>query len=189
MRIIKKVLVHSCLKKEQGWDEDSVLPDGCRCRRWITVLEAKGFVDTGEAAFVTVLRRGGESEADCHICGKLPEYQKHCTACEGTGIIKTKKDVSIRGENIVFVSNLKKTPRTATIEKAHIERKLMSKAKEFREESRIDAYERLTVEFLGELGAEVRESKTGEITKPGIPEPADDPKLHTGRRYDYGRAL
>jgi hypothetical protein len=65
-----------------------------------------------------------------------------------------------------------KTPRVATIEKAHIYRAYVDGDKE--EAERIEAYGLMTLEARIEMGIK--------------PEPADDPKTGTGRNYDTGRS-
>lgn len=183
---LKKVLVHSCLKPEKGYDEDNPLPANCRCRKYLSVQDAKSLVDDGEAQYVAAFRRTIDTETPCHICAQVPTLVKSCDSCKRTGTITGKKIIIIRGEDIVFVSRLKKTPRTATIEKAHIER---TNEGHKDETVRADFYEILTVEFHGSLGAAIIAKPSNEIVKKGTPEPEDNPKLGTGRLHDYGRPI
>lgn len=183
---LKKVLVHSCLQREKGHDEDNPLPPNCRCRKWVSMDVAKQLVDDGEAQYVAAFRREIDTEVPCHICGQNPTLVKSCDSCAHTGFISGKKTIVIRGEDIVFVSRLKKTPRTATIEKAHIER---TNEGHKDETVRSDFYEILTVEFHGSLGAAIIAKPSNAIVKQGTPEPEDNPKLGTGRLYDYGRPV
>lgn len=190
----KKVLAHSCLKREQGFTENDILPAGCRCRLFVTLSRAQELINNGEAANVAVLRKVVPVEEPCTICGQDPVFVKSCTNCDKTGIVKSNDYRIIRGEDIVFVSNLKKTPRTATIEKAHIERTFEGHRNEG---VRTDFYEILTVEFLNSLGATVYQNGRvvedefidGKLIRKGKSEPTDDPQLHTGREYDYGRPV
>jgi len=186
MADLKKVLVHSCLKREEGHDEDNPLPANCRCRKWLSVPDAKSLVDDGEAEYVAAFRRTIDTEVPCHICGQVPVLVKSCRSCDQTGFIKGKKIIIIRGEDIVFVSRLKKTPRTATIEKAHIERTNEGHKDEV---IRADFYEILTVEFHESLGAAKIAKPSNTVINPGKPEPEDNPKLGTGRKYDWGRPV
>jgi hypothetical protein len=183
---LKKVLVHSCLKREEGFDEDNPLPPNCRCRLWVTMAEAKQKVDDGEAQYVAAFSRVIDTETDCGICLQDPTLIKSCSNCDKTGIVKGQKTIVIRGEDIVFVSRLKKTPRTATIEKAHIER---TNEGHKDETIRSDFYEILTVEFYGSLGAELRAKPSNDLIKKGKPEPQDNRRLGTGRTHDFGRPI
>jgi hypothetical protein len=200
---LKKVLVHSCLKREDGFDEDYPLPPGCRCREWVSMAEAKQKVDDGEAQYVAAFSRVVDTETDCHICLQDPVLVRSCFNCNKTGIVEGRKTVVIRGENIVFISRLKKTPRTATVEKAHIERTNEGHKDEV---TRTDIYNELTLEFFNSLGAWiikkpdnmpkevalqkglVKRVEHGKF-KQGKLEPEDDPKLHTGRAHDFGRPI
>jgi hypothetical protein len=72
-----------------------------------------------------------------------------------------------------------KTPRVATIESEHIERAYVEGVKE-------------AAERIEEYGMLILDARTyvGPNRIPAIkPEPPDDPKTGTGRRYDFGRAI
>lgn len=176
-----KVLVHKCLQKIEGY-----IPPGtkCGCRKWVAVAKAMEMVEEGDAAYVITEMRISEVDEPCHICAGIEGFKKNCGACLALGTVKVRKLFTVQGENI-YLTSAKKTPRTPTIEKAHIERSFSHKT----DVDRIECYGDLGVELLGELGAQITNAKTGEIVKPGKPEPKDDASKGEGERYDYGRSV
>lgn len=176
-----KVLVHKCLQKIEGY-----IPPGtrCGCRKWISVPKAAVMVEEGDAAYVITEMRISEVDEPCHLCGNIDGFKKYCGACLSMGTIKVRKLFTVQGENI-YLTSAKKTPRTPTIERTHIERAFGKQA----DVDRIEYYGSLGILLLGEFGAEIRDGKTGEIVKPGKPEPENDASTGTGRDYDYGRSV
>jgi len=157
----------------------------------MTYEEAKELVDQGIACPVVLEWILTERDAPCKYCND--ETLKSCQVCGSTGIVKIPAaDARYSVSEIVYVSEdkdartfrsgvAKKTPRVATIEKAHIERAYCSDAGE-EERRRIELYsltEFFTRMFLGKL----------ENLIPAIQdEPANNPETRTGRDCDYGYA-
>jgi hypothetical protein len=177
-----KVLVHKCLQKIEGY-----IPPGtkCGCRKWISIPKAMIMVEEGDAAYVITEMRISEVDEPCRLCGGLPGFQKYCGECRASGTVKVRKLFTVQGENI-YLTSAKKTPRTPTLEKAHVERAITGKQADI---DRIEYYGNLGILLLGELGAQIMDAKTGEIIKPGKPEPKDDASKGEGERYDYGRSV
>jgi hypothetical protein len=179
---IKKVLAHTCFQLGRGLAKDQPLsPKKCRCRQYVSVTEAAAEVALGLAQYVVAVEKVITTEEVCRVCANLDPYKKSCVACSGSGITVHKNVELVRGEDIirtvsadgkdnVTTSKVKKSP---TIEKAHIERAYINNLQA--EQLRIEAYGALNADSINAL-----------IT--GY-EPEDDLKTHTGRRYDYGRAL
>lgn len=190
----KQVKVHSCFQVKKGLEKDTPLsPKKCRCRQYMSVIEAATFVGRGLAQYVVTGEKSTETEEVCSICAGVDNLKKVCTACGKTGVIKSKKVFDIRGEDIIFISlDGTKNPKTTqvkkspTLEKAHMQRAAEGNREE---QARIEVYGATAREFLASLGAEIRNPDTGEVLVPGKPEPADDIKTWTGRTYDYGRGV
>lgn len=122
----------------------------------------------------------------CPIC-QNGDTKKSCQHCRGAGEIEKTYPIVKHGTDIVLVTTgspddkgflvykpvlSKQTPRTATIEKSHIERAYV--------EGNADEAER--IEFYGLMILQARIDMGIGV------EPADDPKTGTGRGCDYGRS-
>jgi hypothetical protein len=122
----------------------------------------------------------------CSICLD-DKIKKGCQHCRGTGQVEKSYPINTYGSDIVLVTTgsldddeqmvykpilAQKTPRVATIEKAHIERAYVQNDKD--EQERIEFYGLMTLESRIEMGIGV--------------EPSDDPETGTGRKYDTGRS-
>lgn len=178
---IVKVLVHKCLQKIEGY-----IPPGtrCGCRKWVPIPKAAVMVEEGDAAYVITEMRISEVDEPCHICAGLEGFKKNCGACLGSGTVKVRKLFTVQGENI-YLTSAKKTPRTPTIERPHIERSFSHVS----DVDRIEYYGNLGIKLLGELGAQITDAKTGEIIKLGNPEPENDASKGQGEEFDYGRSV
>jgi hypothetical protein len=201
---IRKVLAHTCFQRKKGFEEDTPLsPKKCRCRQYVTVEEARVEVERGLAQYTTVFKPS-RAEEDCPVCGALDPLKKTCVCCGGIGKVYVTRQIPVLGDDIIRTvspdgkrslktTQVKKSP---TIEKAHIERANVSDNKE--EQERIEAYGESIAWNLESLGARLRQVTLGKVGKikevvkvlsEGTPEPKNDEKKHTGRRYDFGRAL
>jgi len=142
-------------------------------------------VEKGFAQWIILTQTTLTGKEICHLC--LDEkVKKNCQHCKGTGEVEKSYVVNTYGGDIVLVATgsehegkttyrsvlAKKTPRVATIEKAHIERAYVQNDKE--EQERIEAYGLMTLESRISM-------------KIGV-EPPDDLATGTGRKYDTGRS-
>lgn len=185
--MVQTVRVHTCIQRIEGYIEKK-----CRCRRFIPKSEAEIMTQIGDAEYTIESLKVSERKIDCSFCGGIKPFVKSCGVCNGQGNFSFKETFVVRGADIYMTSAMK-TPRTPTIEKNHILRQFqqdrtkngfISEAKE-----RMHVYGVLNKLVLGELGAELRDSKTGEIILDGRPEPEDNAKTGTGREYDWGRSI
>jgi hypothetical protein len=188
---IRKVLVHSCFDKES---DTPLMPKGCRCRTWKSTTEAAKLVESGIYRYVLAFEKTVQTEEICPNCSNDKNLKKTCIQCDKTGTVLVTSKYPVLGEDIILASevskeNIKtvKVKRAPTLEKAHIQRAVISG--NVHEQMRIEEYGETGFLLLGSLGAEVRNRKTGEIIVKGHPEPKDDIKTGTGRRFDYGRSL
>jgi hypothetical protein len=188
---IRKILVHSCFDRES---DTPLMPKGCKCRRWRTADEAARLVQSGTYRYILASEKTVETEETCPTCSNDKNLKKNCAGCNRTGKILVTSKYPVLGEDIILASesgkeNTKtvKVKRAPTIEKAHIQRGYLSGSTH--EQMRIEDYGESGFMLLGNLGAEVRNRKTGEIIVPGHPEPEDNEKTGSGRRFDYGRSL
>lgn len=193
--------VHHCTGQINVAEERNEPPaPNCRCRKFISIEEATAMVDGREASWVVVKRTRGLAQVVCKLCSG-DKSVKNCAGCSGKGLAPQSVVWDEYNNDIVLVSQLpedktekkrssvlkKKTPRVATIEKAHIERAYVYGKKEAQE--RIEQYGELIVWGLQELGAEIINGQTEEIIFPGKVEPKDNAKKGIGRDYDWGRAI
>jgi hypothetical protein len=188
---VRKVKVHTCFDKE---NENPLSPVKCRCRQYMSASEASILVSRGNYQYVQIGKKELKTVEVCPTCSNDENLKKYCTGCGKTGSVEVVREYPVYGEDIIFVSSDgKKNPKTTqvkkspTIEKAHIERAWLSN--NVPEQARIEAYGGTILEALAGLGAEIRDSKTGEIISKGRPEPEDNLEAGTGRRYDYGRSV
>lgn len=162
----------------------------CTCRQEVSDEEAKELMLNGEAVNVVIERTQKPIQVTCDLC-KGDKTVKNCAQCRGTGEVTRFYTVDTYGDDIVAVSVAIKTPRVATTESKHIYRAYVNGMKGAQE--RIEIYGESTLNLLAELGAELRTSRysnpPNQVVKPGKPEPEDDQKKGTGRRFDYGRAV
>jgi hypothetical protein len=202
----RKVLKHTCFQQQ-----DPLRPKRCRCRKYVTTTEAARLVKDGGAQYVVAYEREIAVEEVCNVCGNDEKLRRTCLECNHTGKHMVEKKIPIYGDDIIItvgsrgrkLVNLtaKKTPRSPTIERGHIIRAnndpddpVSQAARE-----RIEMWGRDTAFWLHSLGAAVRivvndklhpgELRRGAVILQGHPEPEDDAKKGTGRRYDYGRAV
>lgn len=159
--------VHYCINQIKVAEGEQQPPaKSCRCRKFISTAEADAMVKRGDASWVIISRKQVELEIPCSLCGGDPDI-KDCANCRGKGREIVWKPLDSYGNDIVLVSQTpvdnqkgakptpkssalaKKTPRVATIEKAHIERAYIYNYKE--DQERIEDYGRLTAEARKEL--------------------------------------
>jgi hypothetical protein len=197
--------VHHCpdqVKIAEGSKEPPAAK--CRCRKYYTLHKATELVRRGDATWVILRRHLEPREGTCQLCKGDPEV-KNCANCQGTGKEIQTVEMVTYGEDLVLVSQTpvnsktgrpekkrssalaQKTPRSATIEKGHMQRAYLDQQKEAAE--RIEEYGRLNRDFLVSLGAELRNPNTGTVFMEGRPEPENDAAKGQGRRYDFGRSL
>ena len=152
----------------------------------ITIADATEQVERGFAEWLITSSYTSPLKLVCHICQNT-EAKKSCQNCGRTGEVEKEIRVNIFGTDIVLVAAgsitadgsltfrsvlSKKTPRVATIEKAHIIRAYVNGNKD--EQERIEAYGLMTLETR--------------IAMPIGVEPPDDPSTGTGRNCDWGRS-
>ena len=178
----KSSLVHACFS--QNLNEQK--PKKCHCRQRMSLSEATEEVSRGSAEWLILTSKTHTDRQICPICLNA-ETKKTCQNCAQTGEIDEIHLVNAYSSDIVLVSvgslNASgtttyrhalalKTPRVATIEKAHIERAYVYNNQE--EQERIEAYGMDTLQTRIDMG----------ITD----EPEGDAKTWTGRIFDYGRS-
>jgi len=185
--------VHHCLGQIDVAEERKEPPaPNCRCRKYISIERATQIVKSGDASWVVVGRTTGPADIVCSIC-KGSKDVVNCSGCKGVGTVVKTVVWNKYNNDIVLVSQLpdderekkrssvlkKKTPRVATIEEAHIERAYVEGNKAAQE--RIEEYGYLILDARAFIGRDrIPMIKT---------EPADNPKTHEGRTYDWGRAI
>jgi len=221
---MKKVKMHSGCKGQEDVAIGVIEPPApfCRCKKLIDYTRANELVKTGQASWVIVSKKPVDVEVECPFCESMTDTEKKtCAECGGKGKITERKEIPSYNNDIVLLSSVSadpknkkyrwntrmKTPRVATIEAKHINRAYIDKL--LYAEQRIEEYRTMIQEELGSFGAELRNSKTGEIVKEGTPEPEDKVTVYPpgsitfkdgsknrlrwsveqGRRYDYGRAI
>ena len=179
--------VHHCISQEmvaQGFDEPPARR--CRCRKFVTLVEATLMVKLGEAKWAVVARKRVPVEKACPLCHGSDDVMNCANECKD-GKVEVFEEIDSYNNDIVRVSraavNKKerkyrpwlamKTPRVATIEAKHIVRAYHDGVKEAQE--RIEEYGRLDREMIADLIV-------------GF-EPEDNPEKGTGRRYDFGRSV
>jgi hypothetical protein len=193
--------VHHCTGQINVAEERNEPPaPRCRCRKFVSIDVATAMVDAGEASWVVIKRTRGNADMACEMCIG-DKSVTNCAGCKGKGLVNMPVIWDEYNNDIVLVSQLpgdktekkrssvlkKKTPRVATVERAHIERAYVYLKKEA--EERIELYGESIVWSLQELGAEVINGHTGEVIMPGKVEPKGDAKKGTGRDYDWGRCI
>jgi hypothetical protein len=179
---MKLPIEHSCFAQHLNEKK----PKKCRCRKRITLAEATTAVEKGFAQWLVISSTIALSKEICSLCLGGP-FKKSCQHCKGLGEIYVPYEIKISSNDVVLVTTgstndsgglvyrsvkAKKTPRVATIEKAHIERAYVDGVKE--EQERIEAYGLMTLESRIEMGIGV--------------EPLDDLATGIGRIYDRGRS-
>lgn len=179
--MIKKVRVHTCPETRDGR-----FAGDCTCRKYVTVEKAEQLKENGLASHIISSHKQIEVEGECGICGADQQLKKSCRVCNKTGIAFNKKDHFEYSEDL-YMRPILRTPRTATIEKNHIEYAYIKLDKDAAK--RIELYHQSDKLALAKLGAEIRDSRTQNILIDGTPEPEDNPKTGTGRRFDYGRPI
>ena len=221
---MKKVKMHQgCLGQEMVATGESAPPaPKCRCKKMVDYVYANELIKTNQAKWVVIERTPVDVIEGCSFCLDMTDVEKKsCSLCAGLGKIKVLREIEKFNNDIVLMSQMSvdvknkkyrrntraKTPRVATIEAKHIKRAYVDDLRYAVE--RIKEYEAMIQEELGEFGAELRDSKTGEIAKQGNPEPKEEVKSYPpgsitfadgtknvswywtveGRRFDYGRNL
>jgi hypothetical protein len=179
---MKLSLVHVCFNQHLSEKK----PKRCNCRKRISLTEATQQVEKGFAQWLILNEYTTIGSEICPIC-QNGDTKKNCQHCKTTGEVEKAYPVRVLGTDIVEVTagcldeenrivyrsvKAKKTPRVATIEKAHIYRAFVDLDKE--EQERIEAYGLMILESRIEMGIGV--------------EPPNDLKNGTGRLYDYGRS-
>ena len=178
---IKKVRVHTCTQRIDGYIEKK-----CKCRKFATLAKAEQLKDDGYAANVMVSYKTIKVEEPCPICNNEPNLTRSCGLCGKTGQVFKEKYLFEYGEDI-YMTPFQRTPRTATVEEEHIEYAYIQGDRDA--VRRIELYHQLDQLALAKIGAELTDSKTKEVLLDGSPEPANNPKLATGRDYDWGRSI
>jgi len=168
-------------------------------------------VENGEASWVVIKRTQEAAEKTCSLCGADPEI-KNCANCGGRGKEPGTIVIEEYGNDLVLISAppadgkkrssalKKKTPRTATLERKHVELAYVYNFEQAQE--RIEEYGLMILEALAFVGPALTpcELKEGCPFRPGEPkhnhgsfaiklEPPDDPVARTGRQYDWGRGI
>lgn len=188
---MRKIKVHTCIKQEKV--VYGLLEPGqagkCFCRQRVTLKKATKMVQDGEADWTVKSRTRGERMDTCDLCNGVGD--KSCAKCHGA--LKTLEPYveDIPADDIIMVSRAAiadnkrssafkgKTPRVATIEANHIN---LAYVQENRDAAaRIEEYGMLILDARTYVGPQ-------RIPAIGV-EPADDARTHTGRDYDYGRAI
>lgn len=132
----------------------------CKCRKKVDINEARKLVENGLAEWLIIGREPVPVPEICHLCLNDALLKKSCSNCNKTGEIIVVKYSLIRSNDIVEVSRgsgepgkeifrsaiSKQTPRSATIEKSHIERAYVYGQDE--EQQRIEEYGRSTARLL-----------------------------------------
>ena len=178
---IKKVRVHTCNQKSEGFIEGK-----CRCRKFVSHEKASELIDNGTAASIIVSFKRIEVKRVCPICNGLDNFKRRCHLCSSTGLVSEPEILYTYGEDI-YMRPFLETPRTATIEEEHIEYAYIKGDRDAIK--RIDLYNGLNKVALAQLGAAIIDKRTGEVLFEGTPEPKDDPKKGEGRTHDYGRSI
>ncbi len=180
------MIYHQCLEQELiavGKREPTGKKPKCRCRQQVSPEVAAKLIADGRAKHLVVGRAYVNVDVLCQLC-KGDETFINCALCGGKRTMKEQRPIETFNREAIVATSVDrtsrkyrpsvaaKTPRVATIEKAHIERNA---------EGRGDARERL--EAYGQM---IKEFQASLIV--GY-EPPDDPKTMTGRKYDYGRPV
>jgi len=187
------IRIHYCAGQINVAEERSDPPaPSCRCRKFIPLSKATKMVKDGEASWVVVKRKSGYAEITCSMCGG-DKTVVNCANCGGKGVAIEYVVWNQFNNDVVLISELpkdetekkrtsvlkKKTPRVATIEKAHIYRAYVDGNKEAAE--RIEEYGRLVLEARAFIGKD-------KIYTIGV-EPANDATTGQGRDFDWGRTI
>jgi len=214
----KKISVeHQYLCYLSNLDKD--VPEKCGCRKRRTLAEARKLVEQGVAEWWVISRKTVIGRETCPIC-KNGDFKKTCMFCRQTGEVEKKYIIPELSNDIALIVNVgtntnypiykagvaRKTPRVATIEKAHIERAFTKEPGNKRaasEASRIEAYRLIELEdryskkdlderyaermnYINEYGLSTLQARV-QTMKFGV-EPIDNAKKWQGRRYDWGKA-
>lgn len=180
--MISKIRVHTCGNQRY----EGYITEKCRCRKYVTQEKAEQLKNDGYAAHVITSIKTIDVEDICSMCEGNDRLKKSCKACGKTGIETKKRNLIEYGEDI-YMRPILRTPRTATIEKNHLEYAYVKLDKDAAR--RIELYHESDQSALGDLGAEIRNPVTGEVVRKGTPEPKNDPAKGQGRDHDYGRAI
>jgi hypothetical protein len=177
-----KSLVHVCHQAHLG----EAKPLKCRCRKRLSLASATALVEKGEAQWLVLSQTSAIYKETCRICLD-DKIKKGCQHCGGTGQVEASRQVKLFGTDIVLVTVgsvnddgalvyrpvlALKTPRTATIEKSHIEKAYLQGNKD--EALRIEAYGLSTLQARIDAGIGT--------------EPDDDSQTWSGRNFDHGRS-
>jgi hypothetical protein len=205
---IKKVLMHTCFQQDHP-----LSPVKCRCRKYIPAVDALRMIAEGTAQVVVKKYVDLEVQEPCPICAGDEKLVRSCFACSKLGKVTVTKKQPIYGEDVIVTvgerknkfanTTAKKTPRSPTIESNHILRGIgafggiVDAARE-----RWDEYEQLTLKerirlLVPRIPVNIFDAvwnlwqSNPELPFPFIlnPEPEDDLKTGTGRRFDYGRSI
>lgn len=202
---VKKVLEHTC----SGRRGNLFMPQkGCRCRKYVTVEQARLKVAVGTSHYVHIGTEISHVERDCTHCTQ--ETRKSCLVCAKSGKVVVRIDKPIPGEDIISTVNEKggknltvKLKKSPTIESKHILRGVENTQFGLAARERWDEYQLLTMKerirlltkqripvIIFDLAWDVW------LKNPEVPfpfelrtEPDDSLEAGTGRRYDYGRPV
>lgn len=155
----------------------------CRCREFISNVEAQDLVNRNAASWIIIERVRGIREETCGLCHGDKDV-KNCAMCRGKGAVLNVVEEDIKSYDIVLISSKPKdakekkyryalalkTPRVATIEEEHIIRAYVDGNKEA--QMRIEEYRNLERARLDDLIVLV---------------PAD--KFDKDERESYGRPI
>jgi hypothetical protein len=177
----RKFRVHTCIQTNEGQ-----ITSKCRCRKYVTREEADKLKDDGVAANIITGVNIVEIKERCPICDASPSLQKSCKMCDKTGEVLGKTIQCEYGDDI-YMRPVLRTPRTATVEKNHIEYAYVKGDRDAAK--RIELYHHLDQLSLAKLGAQLRDPQTNEILFEGTSEPSDNSEKEQGRHYDYGRPI
>jgi len=200
---LQKVLEHTCF---QAKGNGPLSPEKCRCRKYITVEQARTKVNIGIGRYVVIGYNKVNQTEPCKNCS--PETKSSCLNCGKTGLVHKTKLEPINGQDIILTVNSDglrnltvKVKKSPTIESKHILRGIENS--DFARQARLrwDEYELLTLKFrirsmLKNIVASIiydagwnhwLEDPTRDFPFEIRREPEDNPKTGTGRQYDYGR--
>ncbi|VVB52925.1 Uncharacterised protein [uncultured archaeon] len=200
---IRKVLEHTCF---QATGKGPFSPSKCRCRKYVSMDEARTKVALGVSQYVHVGNKRLVSEEVCEHCTE--ETKKSCDVCKGTKAYERIYVLPIYGDDIIStvttsgMRNLTvKVKKSPTIESKHVLRGIEDSPRGQAARDRWDEYHLLTMKQRVRLLLQntvtapefdaVWNAWILDMSKP-FPlefrrEPVDDRRTGEGRLYDYGR--
>src|SRR5579859_2238264 len=93
---IKKVLEHTCFQKDHP-----LSPINCRCRRYISTVQAAKLINEGSAQFVIKSYKNFPVEEICSVCNGQDKLKQSCSFCKSIGKVTLNKTIPVYGEDII----------------------------------------------------------------------------------------